>query len=233
MVEKVRKTAGERRPGFAAEARIRTPHNKIAGTLLAFAGMVVLMGIITAEAFVPAAADYSTSASEISHLAGTDPPGSVISQPSAAIFNAVMISGGITIAAAAYFVQRAFGKPGFTVPLAIWGTGILGVGLFPAPTGGVHDVFSLLTFFMGGVAAILAYKVEKPPLSYVSVVLGAIPLAILASAFVLGEDSGLTALLGAGGAERWVAYPLVLWLVMFGGYLMAAPDKPRRRERPG
>jgi hypothetical membrane protein len=231
MAERVRE-AVKRRPKSSTGTHFRAPYAKVAGVLLAFAGMVVFMGIITAESLMPAAADYSTSASDISHLAGTDPPDSVVFQPSATIFNAVMISGGIMIVAAAYFVQRAFGKLGVTVPLAIWGIGVLGVGLFPAPTGGVHDLFALLTFFVGGLVAILSYRVAPPPLGYVSVVLGAIPISILASMIALGESGGLTALLGAGGSERWVAYPVVLWLVMFGGYLMAAPDETRRRGRP-
>ncbi|QIN84711.1 DUF998 domain-containing protein [Rubrobacter tropicus] len=233
MAEKVREAVRKRGRGPASQARFRTPHKKLAGTLLAVAGMVVFMGIITAEAFMPAAADYSASASDISHLAGTDPPDSVIVQPSAAIFNAAMISGGLMIMAAAYFVQRAFGRLGVTIPLTVWGIGVLGVGIFPAPTGGVHDIFALLTFFVGGLVAVLAYKVEAPPLRYISVVLGAIPISILVSMTVLGGSGGLTALLGPGGAERWVAYPIVLWLVAFGGYLMAGPDQPRRKRRPG
>lgn len=223
MAERLREAVEERRLRPPAGTRFRTPYAKIAGTLLAVAGMIVFMGIITAESLVPAAADYTTSASDISHLAGTDPPDSVIFQPSATIFNAVMVSSGIMIVAAAYFVQRAFGRLRVTVPLMVWGIGVLGVGLFPAPTGGVHDLFALLTFFVGGVVAILAYKVEPPPLGYVSVVLGAIPISILVSMIALGESGGLTTSLGAGGSERWVAYPVVLWLVMFGGYLMGRP----------
>jgi hypothetical protein len=29
--------------------------------------------------------------------------------------------------------------------------------------------------------------------------------------------------LGLGGIERFVAYPVVLWLLAFGGYLLAGP----------
>jgi len=38
---------------------------------------------------------------------------------------------------------------------------------------------------------------------------------------------GPVAELGKGGIERWIAYPAVLWLAVFGGYLMAD-----RRDRP-
>jgi hypothetical protein len=41
--------------------------------------------------------------------------------------------------------------------------------------------------------------------------------------------------LGEGGIERWIAYPTVLWLVAFGGYLLAVgPEELRRTEKqPG
>jgi hypothetical protein len=29
--------------------------------------------------------------------------------------------------------------------------------------------------------------------------------------------------IGNGGAERWVVYPSVLWVIGFGGYLIGAP----------
>jgi hypothetical protein len=31
--------------------------------------------------------------------------------------------------------------------------------------------------------------------------------------------------------ERWIAYPIVLWLVVFGGYLMAQRDGALRSPR--
>ena len=220
MVERAKAPSKKRGARRTDVAPSRTPYQKIGGALLAIAGMVILMGIITAEALMPAAANYSTSASDISHLGGSDPPNSVIVQPAATIFDATMILGGLMIIVGAYCVYRAFGRLGVTIPTALLGIGALGVGVFPAPTGGVHDLFALLTFFVGGVAAILAYTVEASPLRYISVVLGAIPLLILVLMTILGESFGLPAFLGAGGAERWVAYPIVLWLVVFGGYLM-------------
>ena len=220
MVERAKESSKKRATRRTDVAPSRTPYQKIGGALLAIAGMMLLMGIITAEALMPAAANCTTSASDISHLGGSDPPNSVIVQPAATIFDATMILGGLMIIVGAYCVYRAFGRLGVTIPTALLGIGASGVGVFPAPTGGVHDLFALLTFFVGGVAAILAYTVQASPLRYISVVLGAIPLLILVLMTILGESFGLTAFLGAGGAERWVAYPIVLWLVVFGGYLM-------------
>ena len=35
------------------------------------------------------------------------------------------------------------------------------------------------------------------------------------------------AALGEGGIERWIIHPIVLWLVAFGSYLLAAHDDLR------
>ncbi|HPR66147.1 MAG TPA: hypothetical protein PLM24_03325, partial [Methanothrix sp.] len=51
--------------------------------------------------------------------------------------------------------------------------------------------------------------------------LGGIALLNLALFFALGMDSPFMEL-GIGGLERWVAYPVVLWTVGFGGYLMGS-----------
>lgn len=46
-------------------------------------------------------------------------------------------------------------------------------------------------------------------------------LGIIALVFAIGPYvTPAVAFLGVGGAERWVVYPLVLWLIGFGGYLM-------------
>ena len=39
--------------------------------------------------------------------------------------------------------------------------------------------------------------------------------------------------LGEGGLERWIVYPIVLWLVAFGSYLMSTPAtrSPHDRSR--
>jgi hypothetical protein len=53
--------------------------------------------------------------------------------------------------------------------------------------------------------------------------LGAVALAATALG-VLFLEWGPVAELGEGGIERWIVYPVVLWLVAFGSWLMTAPD---------
>jgi hypothetical protein len=51
-------------------------------------------------------------------------------------------------------------------------------------------------------------------------------LGIIALVFAIGPNiTPAVAFLGVGGAERWVVYPIVLWLIGFGGYLIGtSPD---------
>jgi hypothetical membrane protein len=182
------------------------------------AGAVILMGIITAEALYPAA--YSTGGNEISDLGGTEPPEALVLQPSATIFDVTMIVGGLLLLAAAGLLQPGLGRLSVTLVVAAVGAGALGVGCFPGNTGGIHGLFAMLTFVGGGIAAIVTARVTRAPFRYLSVALGAIALATLASYVLLGDGSPMAGL-GIGGVERWVAYPIVIWVIGFGGYLSA------------
>lgn len=192
---------------------------RIAGTLLFMAGFGIFMGIITAEALYPG--EYTTGASMISDLGGTEPPDSIVLQPSAAIFDTTMIVIGVLVLAAAACLYAARRRPSLTIPMALLGIGAVGVGIFPGDTGAVHQIFAQLTFISGGVAAILTYRSVRGPFLYVTVALGAITLVNLIAYIVLG-DGWFVAGLGLGGLERWIAYPIVFWLIGVGGYLMAA-----------
>jgi hypothetical protein len=89
----------------------------------------------------------------------------------------------------------------------------------------LHPLAALLTFVSGGIACLLSAKVQGTPCRYLSIFLGAVTLAALAVALA-GDATVLWEELGSGGVERWVAYPIVLWEVAFGGYLMAGTPVP-------
>lgn len=191
-------------------------HERIAGALLFCAGVLAFLGIITAETLYPG---YSTSQNMISDLGATEPPNSIIIQPSSSIFNASMAVCGLLITIASYLVHGAFGRKAITFPLGFFGVGVLGVGIFNGSYGAIHGIFALLTFIMGGLAAISSSRIERAPLNYFSAVLGGIALLDLILYYILGNSSPFTAF-GVGGLERWIAYPILLWVIGFGGYLM-------------
>jgi hypothetical membrane protein len=206
---------------IAARTKTWASDLRLGGGLLFVAGATILMGIITAEALYPGT--FSTGANEISDLGGTRPPNSVVVQPSATIFNLSMTVIGVLVVAGSWFVQRAFGRRSVTIPIAVLGVGALGVGFFPGNTGNPHAIFAMVTFISGGIAALSAARLTNAPFRYLSVVLGAASLATLGTYLALGDGSPI-AVLGIGGVERWIVYPVVLWITAFGGYLSGRAD---------
>ncbi len=215
-------TAAPRRPlddVRASASRVRDL--RLGGALLFIAGAVILLGIISAEALYPV--PYTTGANAISDLGGTEPPEALVYQPSATIFDASMIAIGLLVMVGSVFVHRALGRRAVTVPLAVLGLGALGVGVFPGDTGTIHALFAMTAFISGGVAALTAALVIAGPLRYLSIACGAIALVTLASYMVMGDAAPL-AVLGPGGLERWIVYPIIAWLTGFGGYLAGRAD---------
>jgi hypothetical membrane protein len=192
----------------------RSKHLTTAGFLFFLAGSIILMGIITGEIFYPEELTYTTAQSMISDLGSTVPPNSIITQPSATIFNWTMIVSGILILVGNYFLFRYFHDKIAGILIGLLGLGILGVGVFPGNITPQHPIFSLTTFVSGGLSAIYSFRLIKSPLRYMAVLFGVICL------FFLFTSNTFMPLLGGGGVERWVAYPVVLWFLGFGGYLM-------------
>jgi hypothetical membrane protein len=189
-----------------------------AGLLYLIAGSLALMGIITAEAFYPAG--YTTFNNEISDLGSTKPPVIVIHQPSAHIFNYSMLAVGLMILVASIYQHLHFRKWLFTIPVMLFSLGLVGVGLFPGNISPYHGISSLLAFLSGSVAAIVSFKIIAPPFKCMAMAFGIIGIATWF--IVVFAPNVIVPFIGLGGAERWIVYPVMLWLIGLGGYLMNA-----------
>jgi hypothetical membrane protein len=183
------------------------------------------MGIITAEALYT---NPYNARMEISDLGATDT--GVVLHPSSTIFNASMLAAGAMILAAAWFAHRALRRRAVTIPTGLLGLGVLGVGIFPGNVHPQHPLFAFTAFVAGGLAVLLSATVTPQPLRAIFAVMGTISLSFtLASVFLL--EWGPFARLELGGVERWMVYPVLLWLVGFGGWLAGrrpqeAPSAP-------
>jgi len=182
------------------------------------------MGIITAEALYPGV--YTTHTNTVSHLGASEPPNSVVLQPPAAIFDNTMLVTGAMILAGAWFAYRALHSRAALIPTALLGIGTLGVGVFPLTHPTPHTLFAFTAFLAGSMAVILSARLTTAPFRHLWTLLGSVALG----ATVLALDAFRTwapmAHLGEGGLERWIVYPIVLWLVAFGSYLLATPTSP-------
>jgi hypothetical membrane protein len=189
------------------------------GLLLFLAGFMIFMGIITSEVFYKK--PYSTRDNYISELGAPTPPETVRPEPSAGIFNYTLMVSGFLVAVATFFVQKVFRKLLITIPLALYGLAIIGVGIFPADKAPWHGIFALVVFVAGSLSSIASGRIISAPLRYVFICMGVVTLVFL------GAYKYFIPYLGVGGTERWVLYPTLFWLTAFGGYLLGIKDEYR------
>ena len=186
-------------------------HRQRAGLFL-FAGTTQFaIGLIIAEAVDPT---YSVSLNYISDLGV---------RAGAPIFNGSIILLGLTILLTSWYLYRAFKDRILMIVVFIAGIGAIGVGVFTEDFDIIHSVFSFLTFVFAALSAILAFRILRPPLSYLSILLGVASLAAL-GLYVSKNFLGL----GNGGMERMIVYPVLAWGIGLGGYLlgMSAAKEP-------
>lgn len=172
--------------------------------LLLFAGIAeYAIGMTIAEAVQPG---YSVSRNYISDLG---------IGPASPIYNAAVILVGLAALFSSRFLFLAFRDRILFVLVGLAGIGAIGVGIFTEDYGIVHGLFSLLTFLSAGLSVIYASRHIRPPLTYPSIALGVFSLAAL-GLYISGTYLGL----GPGGMERMIVWPVLVWALGFGGYLL-------------
>jgi hypothetical membrane protein len=183
-------------------------NRRMAGVLFFVAAAQFILGLIVAEALYPG---YNISKNYISDL-GVG--------PSSMIFNTSVILLGFLSLVGTYFLHRAFNRKTMTLLLTVAALGAMGVGIFTEDSGLMHVFVSFLVFFFGELSAIFSYRLMKHPFSIIVIVLGLTSLIALIL-FTGNSYFGL----GVGGMERIIVYPILIWMIGFGSFLIASPEK--------
>ena len=182
-----------------------------AGLTLSVGTVEFAMGLTIAEIVYP---DYSVSGMYISDLG--------VGTAAAPIFNGSIIILGLLLVLCSWFLFRGYRDRILMVALAVAGVGAAGVGIFTEGSPfGLHSAFSLITFVFAALATILAFRIVRPPLGYLSIVFGVASFAAL-GLYVSGNYLGL----GTGGMERMIVWPVLVWGIGFGDYLLGAASPP-------
>lgn len=190
-----------------------------------------MLAVVVAESQYPG---YSTRDNTLSDMSGSCPSvdpdnplacvGSIILEPSATIFRTTTFAIGLSAAASAFLIHKTLIGRLASALLCVVGIGAMGVAIFPGNAGIAHGIFSMVTFFSGGAAAVAFYGILKSPaMKYLSLATGAVVLGVMVSIVAMANSDPFTATLGVGGAERLVVYPVVLWLIALGGDLVGLP----------
>jgi len=197
---------------------------RIAGILTVVAAAQWIIGVFIAQAYYPS---YRITQNDLSDLGATchnatmPTPGScVIFQPSSIIWNTVLSLLGILTMASAYMIYRGLGNRLFSTLVGLFGLGALIAGVVPENVDlTTHGLGALVSFVAGAIAAVTVYRVrlEAPSyFRYLSMLFGVISLAglaiMLSTSFATLESS----VIGHGGDERIIVYPLLIWEIVLG-----------------
>ena len=170
--------------------------------------------IMVAASMAP---DYDVQGGAISDLG-------VIGE-TAALFNVSLLAVGVLNIVGGYLLYRSHGRVWVFAMFLLAGLGAIGAGLIPLNASGLHGIFALVAFVFFNVEALAAATLVSGPMRWISIVAGLVGLAFVVL-MVIGDggNPGVFGPIGHGGAERMIVYPSMLWMMAFGGYLMAAPS---------
>jgi hypothetical membrane protein len=138
-----------------------------------------------------------------------------------------ILSGALTIAG--LLLLRPLFPKHWTVVLASWliilgSIGSIGVGIFPENEHPVpHLISALMLFMLANFGLIILgtalHRLSwRPKFAWFTLILGIIGLV----AFLL-LPLAITPLMGIGVLERFVAYPITVWVILSGMHLLAHP----------
>jgi hypothetical membrane protein len=200
-----------------------------AGVLFTFGGLLFLILNTASESLYPNFSMLNNAMSDMAAL-GTRTTG---------IEETAIFGVAVSWILGAYYLFRSTGKKGLMVVNMLPGIGFLLAGVSPENFNLViHSLGALVAFPFGAVAVFLSYKVIRSEFRYFSLALGVLSVCATLVTFLgqrivgpcgtcVGQTPGyvqsLTQLgLGLGGWESMIVYPLLIWLIGFGSYLMAS-----------
>lgn len=194
---------------------ILSNNRELAGILLFIGAAQFLTVMMIGEAVAP---DYSMHENAISDMGVID--------ETRWFFNPSMFLIGLLNLLAGYFFYKIHGDKILLIAFSIGGIGAMGAAAFPLdhPTG-VHGLFALLAFLLMNVEALLTARLLKGFMSLTSIVSGLIGLVFLVMMVLVdGGSVDMSGSIGHGGTERMIAYPVLIWMVLIGGYLLGSPE---------
>ena len=183
---------------------------KLAGVLFFALAAQLMTVIMLAAAMAP---DYDFGAAAISDL-GVLPKTALLFNGSLALVGLLNLLGG-------YLFYQSHGGRWLLGIFAIAGVGAVGAGLFPLDTGGLHGLFALLAFLFFNLQALGSSTRLSGVMRVLAVLAGSIGILFVVL-MAIGDAGNAAAFgpIGHGGTERMIVYPVMLWMLAFGGYLL-------------
>ena len=218
MTSATHQPVGDRRVFARKESAVGS--RTIAGVLFGIVGAAFLTVTMLAASIAP---DYDFSGGAISDRGVID--------ETAMLFNVLLVVTGVLNAVGGYLLFTWHRRAWLLAVYLVAGAGAIGAGLLPLDTGGLHAVFALLGFLFFNIEALGTAAIVRGPMRWISIAAGVAGLVFVA-VMVVGDGGNpqIFGPIGHGGAERMIVYPVMLWLLAIGGYLIAR-DEPVADDR--
>jgi hypothetical membrane protein/uncharacterized membrane protein len=183
-----------------------------AGLLYIIAGTTMFLAISLAETLYP---NYSVHANAISDLAATTALTSPLTETAGFVWGLGWLAG-------SYLLLRSTGRRRLMALYLLPAVGVLLAIISPENVNiTIHSVGAVLAFVPGAIALLLSFRLIGSSLKYVALALGLTTLLGVSLEFGAYYSSLVQSTLGPGGTERIIVYPILAWLMLFGGYLSA------------
>ncbi|MCL6090941.1 MAG: DUF998 domain-containing protein [Candidatus Thermoplasmatota archaeon] len=182
-----------------------------AGIFFAVGGILVLLATTTAEEVVPG---FSVKYQAISTLGGSG-------YPTMLYWDSQILLAGILWIIGTRLLYRSSKFSLSSINFYPVGIGLILVSLNPWNINPfLHMIGAVCVAFFGATAAILSSRLTGGYIKYTSVFLGILSL------FALFGTAMTASVLGPGGAERLIYYPIFFWAILFGGVLIGRTPLP-------
>jgi hypothetical membrane protein len=193
-----------------------------AGLMLFISGAEFLILMMAGEAVY---SGYSVHANAISDLGAVGTSSFPVYAPAVFGWGLFWLLGG-------YYLCKNSRRGALTLNL-LPGAGILLVAIFPENVSLIaHSVGSVVGIFGGLVVVLLSYRRVPSPLKYLFAFLAILGLLGALVEFGAYNSSFELQTLGPGGWERVIVYPLLIWEIGFGGYLLSGNRESSAGQSP-
>jgi len=188
-----------------------------AGILYAIAGTVMFLLISLAETLYP---NYSIHDQAISDLAATTAVTSPLTEAAGFVWGLGWLAG-------SYLLFRGTGRRRLMALYLLPAVGVLLAIASPENVNvAIHSIGAVLAFVPGGIAVLFSFRLIRSGLRYAALALGLVTLLGVSLEFGAYYSSLVQTTLGPGGTERIIVYPILAWLMLFGGYISAEKSVP-------
>jgi hypothetical membrane protein len=184
---------------------------KLAGWCFGLGAAQFMILLMLCESIAPGYSMHDNAISDLGTIAETR-----------GIFTFTMVLLGICIIVGSYIVSDIWSDRTSLAIAVVGSIGVIGAGIVALDNPiGLHGLFALLAFLLLNIWAILVgIRHFKCQMRLVSVIAGGIGVIFLVL-MVLGDSGGDFGAIGHGGTERMIAFPVLLWFILAGGYLVS------------